>query len=238
MNIFLSPHPDDICFSAFLAIKEKDPSNPPVIITVFNKTCWRFDAPVRSQDAARVTSVRAHEERTFAASVEATVKFLEFEDSSLRYRFLGDEYKNTPTEDHIFPTVEKTIHDALERYDSIGKIYIPLGISNHVDHLICREAVFRHHHLRNNAVLYEDLPYVASFSEENIRVFVGQLCSHLANNTLHTPSVKEKTAAMSFYRSQLEEDTISTVIKYGVRLGNNTSLAERYWSFETLEKEQ
>jgi len=230
-EIFISPHPDDICFSAFLAVSQKEQNCKSVILDVFNRSCWTFTSEPGQENSEEVTKTRRSEELAFISHVKADVEFLEFEDSSLRYREFGHEYKQIPQEEPLYGLIEKRILNILERYNPISRIYVPLGISGHVDHLICRDIFFRQPDMRKHIIFYEDLPYIARFNENEIKAFVSNLDPKLVPSTLSISSSEPKKIAMNLYRSQLESHTISTVITYGLRLGQNYSFVERYWKF-------
>ncbi|MEM6518100.1 MAG: PIG-L family deacetylase [Cyanobacteria bacterium P01_C01_bin.70] len=236
MNIFLSPHLDDICFSSFLAIKE-EPKNS-CIINVFNKSCWNFLQAPDKKKADLVTKSRKQEELLFGSKLGVNIDFLGLEDSSLRHNNFGDEYEISSRKDQVFSVASTKIAEKLEQYTPLARIYVPLGISYHVDHLICRDVILQRQDLREKTFLYEDLPYIASFSEEDIHDFVCDFDFRLTPLILKADSPKSKITSMSLYQSQLESHTISKVVNYGLRLGGDEFLAERYWKLELSEDDQ
>lgn len=227
-RVFLSPHPDDICFSSYVSLC-RSRRCAPVILDVFNKSCWSFREPPCPDRWAEVTSIRAAEERLFGLRMGAEVVQLGFEDSSLRCaRSTGDEYGLAPSKDPQFQRITEAILFALSELEPFERILAPLGISNHIDHLICRDVCLQTPSLRTRTILYEDLPYVAAFEEEQISNFARSLPHRLEAFELRLACPDEKAGAMQVYESQLESHTIPTVVRYGTRKGNG-NLSERYY---------
>jgi LmbE family N-acetylglucosaminyl deacetylase len=228
-DLFISPHPDDICYSAFLAITQRDASSPAVIVTLFSQSCWTFLSTLQRQDAMQVTHMRRDEELAFAGFVNANVDFLDLPDTSLRCATFGDEYRLAPTEDFIYETARAKLSDVLRRRESIATIYAPLGISGHVDHLIARDIMLGFDPLRHRLLLYEDLPYVARYNDKAITSFAARLPGQPRPELRTAPSPQRKIDAMRLYRSQLEPNTVEVVIGYGMQRSEQTIFAERYW---------
>lgn len=230
-NIFVSPHLDDICYSAFTAIKNCSSLSRTVIVTIFSKSCWTFLTKPCHEEALQVTNIRQKEEKEFAANIGAELNLLNLNDSSLRYQKFGEEYKTKSHNDPIYRLALVKLTDTLRTYEPISRIYIPLGISQHVDHLIARDIVLESEEFRNFVCLYEDLPYVARYKDEAIYRFVTKVAKSAISELRLTSSPELKVNAMQLYKSQLEPDTIATVIGYGLKLGNQKKLVERYWQF-------
>jgi len=230
VEIFISPHPDDICFSAFAAISQKNQDCSSIIINVFNRSCWTFTSEPRPENHKKITKIRREEELSFATYMGVQVEFLDLEDTSLRYQEFGQEYKQLPQQDPIYHLVQKNLLDALRQYTPVNRIYAPLGISKHVDHLICRDVVFKNPDIQAHIILYEDLPYIAHIDEESIKNYVTKLEPQLAPLPRSITPSEQKATAMNIYHSQLENHTIPTVINYGLKLGKKSSLVERYWT--------
>lgn len=229
LDIFISPHLDDICFSSFIAIKNSNKSGKALIIDVFNQSCWTFLEKIDPKNHLKITNIRYKEEMSFVKHVEAEVIFLDFKDTSLRYQDLGEEYGQYSHKDPIYVTVKNKLINTIYKYNNINHIYIPLGISDHIDHLICRDILLQDNSLKTKALLYEDLPYIANFSEDYIRKYIDNLNCDLVATVYNLDSAKEKKIAMEIYKSQLEKNTIEKIINYGLLIDNKTNFSERYW---------
>jgi hypothetical protein len=106
---------------------------------------------------------------------------------------------------------------------------LPLGLGGHVDHLIVREACSG---LRGNRVrlYYEDLPYAAHLSEEEIERFVRDFDSDLEPHLFSIKgSLVEKIENLKLYKSQVGDKEVECVQRHANRLGGNQEPCERLW---------
>ena len=77
-NLLLSPHPDDLVFSAFSILTKKEDNLALVFFNVSSFTRW----PVKSKKL--VTGYRTLEDRAILRSLKTKVKYLNLEDNSLK----------------------------------------------------------------------------------------------------------------------------------------------------------
>jgi len=115
--------------------------------------------------------------------------------------------------------------------DSI--ILSPLGLGNHVDHLVVREIALRLSKVGYNIGFYDDLPYAGTISHLEIDYIISQI-----NNDYNLKlkpfvldsnmTIDDKVKACSIYSSQIENSTINRIKKYHYQFGNSRA-SERIW---------
>jgi LmbE family N-acetylglucosaminyl deacetylase len=140
-NLLLSPHPDDLVFSAFSVVTKKRNNLALVFFNVSSFTRW----PIKSRKL--VTGYRTLEDRAILNSLGAKVKYLNLEDNSLKKS--GQILQLSDKESKLEPP---------------ERIYSPLGVGNSPNHLEVRDwAIKRWISWKKQSTLYfyEDLPYAA-----------------------------------------------------------------------------
>ena len=83
---------------------------------------------------------RRLEDETFAAFAEASIVFLDLPDAVFRGYASDEELLNAPRDDDAAPY--EILRREIVRLEP-QKLYLPLGIGNHVDHQLCREVGVR-----------------------------------------------------------------------------------------------
>jgi LmbE family N-acetylglucosaminyl deacetylase len=227
-TIFVSPHPDDICFSSFLAATS--PENiERHIVTVFSRSRFWLHPTRNTGDPNEISNIRRAEELRFAQMISATHHDLGYPDSSLRYSHGGPEYGTPALSDTIFESVYNSLKESVNGIGPANAVYVPIGISRHVDHLICRDAILRLP-LSCPVVFYEDLPYISRYTDGEINAFVSSFGFQVSAQLLYAEDGgRAKVAAIEIYKTQLEGNTIELIAGYGHRLAGAGAFAERYW---------
>ena len=135
-------------------------------------------------------------------------------------------------------------------------VYAPLGVGNHVDHQLCREAgstlvgeprswVMPGPDWAGNVVFYEDFPYAWWSGFDRLEQLPSGALDGLGTGVLLTPEyaditdqVERKIRGIALYESQLdrlfggEREMAAAVRAYGAKtaeLGGVSGSAERYW---------
>lgn len=154
--VIISPHLDDAVFSCGGMIAKFLQEGPVLVLNVFT----RYLSDLKIHGA--VLGVERHREETDAA------RFLGFESRNLNeldapfrrdaYRKLGNLFRPPVQQDmEWLPTLRQTIFDMLAEFD-FDRIYIPLGVGWHVDHVLTH-LVFESWASHDNLFYYEDAPY-------------------------------------------------------------------------------
>ena len=231
INYFISPHPDDICYSAFGSLMSVPGHEPKRIVTVFSKSCWTYLRTPSPANWREVTAQRLKEDEAFARSSGCDLVHLGLKDTSLRGYQGGREYLVRPDEDPVSAEVEHRLGRVIAVDAERSVFYVPIGISNHLDHLIVRDALIRILKILDNFIFYEDLPYACEKSEEEIANFARSLCMSLTPRMVPLSGLwAGKLEGIRTYASQLEPDTITRIASYADRLGGQGEKAERVWS--------
>ncbi|MBN1319109.1 MAG: hypothetical protein JXA42_26735, partial [Anaerolineales bacterium] len=116
----------------------------------------------------------------------------------------------------------------LERLAPDLTVYAPLGIGNHVDHQLVRQAVERWR--GDDVIYYEDFPYVDSSQE----LFSPSDCTPQKVSLNHS-DIRARVEAIACYRSQIDtlfddrEKMESTVRRYTQWIAGEEGWAERFW---------
>lgn len=154
MNVFISPHLDDIAYSCYGTLNNV--SFPRLCIVVFNKSCYAFDM-VNPAKTGEISALRLKEEMHFWDSFQTELVVLGYEDSSVRSRL---EIENN------------AVYEAISKHLlAVGPsaLYAPAGIGWHYDHIVLRNIIlsfWKQFHNFYSLFLYEDLPYACEFSED------------------------------------------------------------------------
>jgi LmbE family N-acetylglucosaminyl deacetylase len=195
-ELYMSPHPDDICYSCYGKVHkgERSPrgnaSSSRLIVTVFSQSrcCNGHLAEELKQNVDDITKIRKDEDEAFASSVGCRLIQLGLSDSSARDEFSRREelaieskadqakaVKMHPT----YAKVQSALTDILRwAVKCKATIYMPLGIGCHIDHLMTRvatESILED--IRRESTMsrlpvqvnyFEDLPYATYQSQETI----------------------------------------------------------------------
>jgi LmbE family N-acetylglucosaminyl deacetylase len=159
----LSPHIDDAAYCLALTISQLIQKRMEVtIINCFTITKWAIRYV--SKDINEISLLRKKEDQEFYKCYNAPINIvnLDMHDAPLRNDYI---FQFKPLEPDEWQQVEKIKNYLLEETDAI--LFCPLAIGNHVDHVICREAVIQLYP-KIPVIFFEDLPYASRITEEQI----------------------------------------------------------------------
>ncbi len=224
-NIIISPHIDDAFFSLG-GLLLRDMGEQQKIVNVFSVSDYTLSGRM---DPKKVTKVRMEEERRNIKKIGADVDFLAFSN-------IGSAAHSRKT--------EAKIRTRLGRYIKEGRrIFFPLGIGGHGDHVLLARAGLEFAKLSGNVYLYEDLPYavrgtrlfqlIAGFVKVN-----GDDVFPVVNPREHRDALKEEYVKFSYerkldlcksYGSQVNWRILAATLGYGRMLGGLFGCRERVW---------
>jgi LmbE family N-acetylglucosaminyl deacetylase len=95
---------------------------------------------VDAADAGDVMAQRRLEDETYAAFAEASIVFLDLPDAVFRGYANDEELLNAPRETDTAPF--EILRREIARLEP-QKVYLPLGVGDHVDHQLCRQVGVR-----------------------------------------------------------------------------------------------
>lgn len=230
MKVFiLSPHIDDAAYSLTLTISKLLENNIPVhFINCFTKTRWT--GVFVSRDIEVVTTLRKQEDEAFNQYLGSKINIanLDLLDAPLRNNYIHQFH---PFNDDELQLIEQLKNYLLENVD--GVLLCPLAIGNHIDHVICREAVLQVYS-KLKVLFFEDLPYANRISQEELYVHVKQLEQKLAIKLIDfiidlNGCKVDKEKAVSNYNSQIDEQICAEIMAQ-----QNLLNGERIWGEAVL----
>jgi LmbE family N-acetylglucosaminyl deacetylase len=211
------------------------------------------DTLVEAAAAGETMAERRLEDERYAYFAEASVIFLDLPDAVFRGYEGDDELLGGPRDDDEVPTA--ILRREIARLEP-QKVYFPLGVGNHVDHVLCREAgvdllgegrewIMPGPEWAGKVSFYEDFPYAYWKAFSGLEDLpVGSLDA-LPGDVILTPryaeisdQIERKITGITLYPSQLdrlfggEAAMASAVRKQATALalaGGIGGSAERYW---------
>ena len=203
--------------------------------------------------AAGIAQIRRVEDERYAYMAECSVVWLDLPDAVYR-GYEGDAELLGPVRDDD-PAPYEILRREILRLEP-QMVYAPLGVGNHVDHQLCREAVLGLLDEARGWVMpapgfvgrvsfYEDFPYAwwsdfhapADLVEGGLALPPGVALE--ARYTDITEQLDRKAAGIALYESQLprlfesEQGMLDALAGYHARLageGGIRGFAERYWA--------
>ena len=213
---------------------------------------------VEAKMAGDLTAARRLEDERYAYFAEASIVFLDLPDAVFR-GYKGDEQLlATPRADDRAPI--GLLIDEIARLEP-QKVYLPLGVGDHVDHQLMREVGVALLELGRRWVMpgpeyagivtyYEDFPYAWWNDFRRLEELPAGALAGLPNDIGLTPeyaditeTVERKIQGLTLYESQLERlfggaDQMGDAVRgFGTKvasLGGLPGFAERYWATSKL----
>ncbi len=229
----LSPHIDDAAFGLALTISKCANNNIPVtIINCFTITKWTAIA-VENKEIDAVSLLRKNEDAAFYKALNSNINIINLDllDAPLRNGYIFQEQHFKQNELKLVEELKKLLQLHVD-----GLLLCPLGIGNHIDHAICREAVVQVYK-NMNVLFYEDLPYANRITSSQIATHLKeleerlqvQLSSHI--DGLHNCTI-DKEQAIRVYKSQVNDEICSEIIAHLTAVSG-----ERLWGEAEVIKE-
>jgi len=208
---------------------------------------------VEAAAAGEAMAQRRLEDERYAYFAEASVVFLDLADAVFRGYEGDEELLGSPREDD--PSPVEIIRREIVRLEP-QEVYFPLGVGNHVDHQLCREAglallqegrrwVMPGPDWAGRVVFYEDFPYAWWNAFSSPADLPAGALDGLPADVLLVPRYAEvsdqlerKVRGVSIYESQLDrlfggpKAMASAVRRYAssvAQQGGTGGSAERYW---------
>jgi len=236
--LVLSPHRDDAAFSLTLSIARwLSLGHRITIMNVFSRSSY---APYSDADTVHendrltyVSALRRREDESFArhmpGATPANLKFvdLNLKDAPIRLRCDPASVCDMPVDpnDTAFAKLHKALASTL---DGKGSLVVPLGMGNHVDHLVVREATLSFAATIPTA-FYEDLPYAAETEDAGLREGLKPVLVDGMGSLLRGPysdPVEFKRRIVALYGSQLDAGQGEAIANFCLRYRG----AERLWA--------
>lgn len=233
INLFFSPHPDDIALSCCYAVNQV---NRKVLVTVFTRSQYAPFAD--NNEVFKISRIRKNEDLMFAKFTDSSYIPLPFSDTSItiQEKYLAFSEFVHPQEDEI----SKVINDLLSRYKT-ANVYIPLAFGIHNDHILVRNLVYNFFISKfsrkqlGRLFFYEDLPYCFQYDYSEIEFYFRSLDIEIKLKNIHSYTYNistlwsKKRQGCNFYKSQGIIDIWKSIEEYSSTLDINNEYSERYW---------
>ncbi|HKU75576.1 MAG TPA: PIG-L family deacetylase [Pyrinomonadaceae bacterium] len=231
-TLLLAPHCDDIAFAIGGHLLHCALPGPVTIATVFTRSNYTLAHGFRNP-ADVVTAIRKSEERSFLDSIGAAWIDCDLPEGSLRgYSTLREIFGGVKTHDAMVNQVDLVFREMLTCKRG-GMIGLPVGLGNHVDHLIVRDLAKIVLEMQDiELFFYEELPYAVRCTEGEIHDVVKMIAPRAIPHLYDISTVlNEKVQAISNYRSQVGPEELDAVCSYAARLDTNDEAKafERIW---------
>ncbi len=169
------------------------------LVTIFTRSSYAPKA--RYTDEETINAVRREEEYLFVKKSDIMVTYLDFPDSSLRGYDDQTEALADPAQDPVRNEVQAVIKDIIRRSPAC-LVFGPLGVGNHIDHLIVRDAIASCGGKAMSILYYEELPYAAEVELAEIAKLADDF-DHLTPKVLLADLTK-KRQLIGCYISQVD----------------------------------
>jgi LmbE family N-acetylglucosaminyl deacetylase len=236
------------------SIRAESLAGQPVMDAVSTQGAVLTEEVLDAADAGDLMARRRLEDEAFAAFAEASIVFLDLPDAVFRGYGNDEELLNAPRSDDAAPY--EILRREIVRLEP-QKLYLPLGVGNHVDHQLCRDVgvrlltdsrrwVMPGPEYAGIVTFYEDFPYAWWNDFSRIEDLPPAAFAELPERIALTPEyadigdqIERKITGITLYESQLDRLFEGTnemarqvrahAKKVGL-LGGLDGLAERYWS--------
>jgi LmbE family N-acetylglucosaminyl deacetylase len=236
-TVILSPHADDAALSIGGMLCKRMLAEPVTLVTIFGRSNYLRESAFQG-DWEIVTTRRRGEDIAFANSLGIELRYLEFPEASLR---LGSSFdmifsnKMYATEVQ-FPNNLITVIKEIIGHETPQFLFAPLGLGLHHDHLITNrlsQEIASQYGL--SVIFYEDLPYVAGISENQIIQHVSSVCATLTPAYVSIDNeISDKITNLMLYKSQIGEFELNVARYYAAHWGDGR-LYERVWTAAPFE---
>src|SRR4051812_49605683 len=236
------------------SIRAESLAGQPIMDALSTQGAVATDELVDAAAGGQVMARRRLEDEAFAAFAEASIVFLDLPDAVFR-GYSGDEQLlNVPRVDDVAPF--DILRREIARLEP-QKLYLPLGIGNHVDHQLCRDVgvqllaegrrwIMPGPEYAGIVTFYEDFPYAWWSGFSSIRDLPPTALADLPAGVGLMPEyadigdqIERKISGINLYASQMDRLFTGTremarqVRAHGAKvasLNGDGGVAERYWS--------
>ena len=230
---FLSPHADDISLSVGGILLKGIVKGPRNLVSVFTKGLYLkyFDHKKRYL-VEEATAIRESEDVLYCDQISATYNSINLKDATLRKYDDFDSIftQKSSTCDPYYQSVEGALQKFILQLDEPFTLWCPLGIGNHIDHILLRDVIREIPIPEENIIYYEDLPYAADYDQSELNSFCKTTIKGYTSLIVDITKVFEKKLSLlKLYKSQVSLTEINKVMFYSSRLSRHQGYYERLW---------
>jgi LmbE family N-acetylglucosaminyl deacetylase len=236
------------------SIRNESLAGQPVIDDLPTQGAVMTEEIVGAAAAGELMAKRRLEDERFAMFAEASVVFLDLADAVFRGYEGDEELLAAPRDDDVAPY--EILRREIARLEP-QKLYLPLGVGNHVDHQLCREVgvgllaegrqwVMPGPEYAGIVTFYEDFPYAWWSDFGNLDALPPGVFDDVPPDVAIAPEyadigdqLERKISGIALYESQMDrlfggtKDMARQVRAHGRKvalLGGGSGAAERYWA--------
>lgn len=236
--LIISSHFDDAPLSLGGMINRREVFHDLQILVVFTRSSYTI-LPNITNTTDYISRLRDLEMESYCKLLGIELNKLGFGDTTQRKYPEVDIYKeniatflNTkkPEEDDIFESVKFELTSKI-RNTNFDSIFFPLGIGNHLDHLIVHK-IARSISLKDKKIYYyEDLPYAADYEMEYLDWIANKRLNSPHNIYINiTTELESKIMQLKLFPSQLAQKDFEFIKYHSLRLCKpNECSYERIW---------
>lgn len=230
-SVIIAPHSDD----AILSVGGRLLVNPEVeefsVLNAFS-TCACTILP-NLTDSAEITRLNNAEESAAIGSVGADLQFMYLPEVMLRGYKKWDVAPEYPKDDAVRNKLTAKI---LEVAAKANRIYFPLAIGNHTDHLICVDSakvlLGQGAFSGKDFFFYEDLPYAIDspfkIALDSVARYLGRALEERVIDVSEV--IDRKVELIASYRTQYDLEYAKKMKVYAANIsGKVDSFKERCW---------
>jgi LmbE family N-acetylglucosaminyl deacetylase/glycosyltransferase involved in cell wall biosynthesis len=229
--LVVAPHCDDAAFSLGGLLTRA--GERCIITTLFGRSGYTARGGLGG-DADVVSTLRIAEERAFADAVGALLEVHHLPEAALRHPGGFEDIFKPPSElptpwigecSQLTSAVDAALDRDLQRHKP-AVLLLPLGLGNHRDHRLARDAGLIVAKRRGVPVaFYEDLPYAAELDDAVICRHAREFAGAEAFWALVEGAIETKINLCGLYASQVDAGALSAIRSRADLLGG----AERLW---------
>ena len=228
----LAPHPDDAGFSIGGILDFIKLYSDICVITIFGKTDYLGIYGVTS-NWQQATQVRFKEEQDYCKTINAYLVYIGYEDAIIRFHHKEKDIILSPKNNRNL-ILDTELVNQIKSIINIQKpdfIFVPLGIGNHIDHLltnsigqiISQETILP-------IIYYEDLPYAARVYSSEVTKHIKYVDKNLVSiDIILGHHLAKKLENIKLYHSQITKKILIDIESYARYIDNNYG-GERLWS--------
>lgn len=235
------------------SIRNKSLAGQAVMDDVSTQGAIYTDDVVEAASAGQIVAARRVEDERYAYFAEASVVFLDLADAVFRGYEGDDQLLGAVRDDDNAPVA--ILRKEIARLEP-SYVYLPLGVGNHVDHQLCRDAgvsllaeprswVMPGPEWAGRVVFYEDFPYAYWNGFQSLDELPAGALEGIPSGVELTPhyadigdQMERKVRGIAMYESQLDRlfggqkamaDAVRKHAQAVGTVGRVGAPAERYW---------
>ena len=223
----LSPHCDDIAYSlAGRLLRGREAGPKRLAVAVFTRSMFAPYASPGLKDRD-ISALRRQEDELFCAELGLARFDLQFDEAPLRGYSTTEALFTTSAlarTDRVLNALTREFIRLAAQWSPV-RVYVPLGIGGHVDHLLTKQAAIAAFSSSTQLLFYEDLPYAGELTASELEIDFGANVRGMTSELTPIETwLSTKLRLLSGYESQVAQKDLRAVATYTNSIGG-----ERVW---------